>query len=299
MTPSLRAPASVHSSGMNALCKDVVAHVERLFEEAGAKDPAHNIEHVEAVTEHVRQALDDVKEQCDERRQAVVILAALLHEADDAKLFPAQPDSGINARAVLAKCLPPALSSGTLPGLGLESVASLSDEVVEIIDLVGCRKNKDGAATEGKEWQLIVRDADRIEAVGEVGIARCFAYNQKVGAPLFVASTPRPLSEEEVWNIATPERFAAYSGESASMVDHYYDKLLHLQRCGSGNRYLENQLKARLQVMVDFVLEFSRTGEVDVPALEALQAKHCSKRSSTVARGEKRQAESVPDVAII
>ena len=55
--------------------------------------------------------------------------------------------------------------------------------------------------------------------------------------------------------------------------------LLHLQKCGSGNSYLEGQLKARLQVMVHFVLEFSRTGEVDVPALEALQAKHCGPKS--------------------
>lgn len=160
---------------------------------------------------------------------------------------------------------------------------------MEIIDLVSARKNKDGAVPEGKEWQLIVRDADRIEAVGEVGIARCFAYNQKVGAPLFLDTTPRLRTEEEIWKVATPQRFAAYDGNSDSMVDHYFDKLLHLQRCGSGNSYLESQLRARLQVMLDFVLDFGRTGEVDVQALEAMKAKHCGSKPKPKDRGEKRR----------
>ena len=46
-------------------------------------------------------------------------------------------------------------------------------------------------------------------------------------------TTPRAKTEEELWAIATPERFAAYVGASDSMVDHFYDKLLHLNQCGS------------------------------------------------------------------
>jgi len=270
-------------------------HVRTLLEGAGAKCPAHDVAHVEAVTAHVRQAL--LEEPLEQRQQAVAILAALLHEADDAKLFPGQADTSPNARAVLAAVLPAALAGGEVPG-GAEAAAGLADEVVEIIDLVSARKNKDGGVPKGKEWQLIVRDADRIEAVGEVGIARCFAFNQKVKAPVFVSSTPRVHTEAELWKIATPERFAAYNGESDSMVDHYFDKLLHLQRCGSGNRYLERELQARLQVMVDFVLEFGRTGDVDLPALEVLAARHCggkTKTTSEATSGQKRRAETPPE----
>lgn len=270
---------------MDSLCDEVMVHVAELFEKAGAKDPAHNVRHVEAVTAHVRKALVE-ETALDERQKAVAILAALLHEADDAKLFPGKAENGENARAVLAKCLPSVLAEGVLPG-GAEAAGSWADEIVEIIDTVSARKNKDGGVAKGKEWQLIVRDADRIEAVGEVGVARCFAYNQKVKMPLFLATTPRPLTEEEIWKIATPARFTAYSGDSESMVDHYYDKLLHLDKCGSGNKYLQGQLKERLQVMLDFVLEFSRTGTVDVPAMEALQEKHCGSK--------KRKAEALPE----
>jgi uncharacterized protein len=275
---------------MDELYKEVLQHVHQLFETAGAKDPAHNVLHVEAVTQHVRQAL--VEENLDAKQQAAAILGALLHEADDAKLFP-ESDGSVNARRVLADCLPAALGAGALPGYGVDAAADLTDEVVEIIDRVSARKNKDAGVDKGKEWQLIVRDADRIEAIGEVGIARCFAYNTKVGAPLFVESTPRPVTEEDIWKIATPQRFAAYNGESTSMVDHYFDKLLHLQKCGSGNSYLERQFGARLQVMLDFVLEFGKKGDVDIGALQALQAKHCG--SSRVPRGEKRRADSVPE----
>jgi len=288
-------PASVHSRGMEGLCEDVLRHVRELFEKAGAHDPAHDVQHVEAVAEHVRRAL--AEEALDERQQSIVILAALLHEADDAKLFPGQADTSHNARVVLSECLPRALAEGSLPG-GVEASAGLADEVVEIIDLVSARKNKQGSVPKGSEWQLIVRDADRIEAVGEVGIARCFAYNQKVGSSLFVETTPRPLKEEDIWKIATPQRFAAYNGESDSMVDHYYDKLLHLQRCGSGNSYLESQLRARLQVMLDFVLKFGETGEIDVKALEALKAKHCGpkpkRKPEALGHGEKRRADAEP-----
>ena len=36
------------------------------------------------------------------------------------------------------------------------------------VDLVSTRKNKQAAVPDGDAWKLIVRDADRIEAVGEV-----------------------------------------------------------------------------------------------------------------------------------
>merc|ERR1712224_573471 len=150
----------------------------------------------------------------------------------------------------------------------------------DIINVVSARKNKNtNSLAPGDEWRFIVRDADRIEAVGEVGIARCYAYNQKVGAPLFVDTTPKCTTVEEVWKEATAERFQAYNGDSNSMVDHYFDKLLHLENCASGNKYLESKLKERLQIMIDFVLDFGRTGQIDTEHMESLKAKYCTKKS--------------------
>lgn len=272
---------------LQGIYPDVLERVVALINSVGIEDPAHNMVHIQAVTDHVRRAV--AAEPLDPRRDAVLVLAAMLHEADDPKLFGTSDD--FNARKILSECLPSADTAegaGANTALTLGCAAALADEVCEIIGLVSARKNKDTGVPPGCEWKLIVRDADRIEAIGEVGIARCYAFNEKVGMPLFLKSTPRAMSKEELWTIATPARFASYSGDSASMVDHYYDKLLHLSRCASGSAHLEAKQQSRLQDMIEFVLEFGRTGTIDVAKLEALKEKHCLSKESR--RGTKRPA---------
>jgi HD superfamily phosphodiesterase len=241
--------------------------MESLLDEVVVKDPAHNMRHIEAVTEHVSNALTVT--DLDAEQSMVCLLAAVLHEADDDKLF--KTEDYANARRIVKDIL--------AENWPKERIQVLADNVVEIIDLVSARKNKHREAPTGEEWKLIVRDADRIEAMGEVGIARCYAYNKKVGRPLFLGSTERATTEEELQKIATPERFAAYQ-DSMSMMDHYYDKLLHLAVCGSGNSALEAQMQPRKQVMIDLCLEFGRTGEIDKDKMEGLLELHCSKKDA-------------------
>ena len=63
-------------------------------------------------------------------------------------------------------------------------------------------------------------------------------------------------TREELEAIATPERFAAYDGTSASVIDHFYDKLLHLRLTPemTPSEYLQRISRERHQVMVDYVL---------------------------------------------
>ncbi len=77
---------------------------------------------------------------------------------------------------------------------------------------------------------LWVRFSDRLEAIGTIGVVRCLQYNEECGKPLSVETTPRPQTSEEVWANVLPERFENYMvrKESDSMMDHYYDKLLHV-----------------------------------------------------------------------
>lgn len=244
----------------SVLYNDVLDRVRALWSKANIQDPAHNIAHITAVMDHVKGAI--AAETQGTHRNMLLVLAAILHEADDSKLFP-ESDGSTNTRRILSEALP----AGQRRDL-------LIDDICEIIDLVSARKNKHCGVAAGSEWKLLVRDADRIEAIGEVGIARCYAYNRKVDKPLFLDSTPRPKTEEELWKIATPERFANYT-DSTSMIDHYYDKLLHLQKCSSGSDFMEALMKERLQILVDFVLDFGRNGKVNEPELQALQAKWC------------------------
>lgn len=271
MSPELLPDSLPRGCDPDLLYSTAEEMVDSLFTSAGINDPAHNMEHVRAVTEHVKSAAKG--EKFNEVREATLVLAALLHEVDDDKLLPTE--NYANARAIL---------TAVLPG-SWRATAACAEQVVEIIDLVSAKRNKHRGVSVGSEWKLIVRDADRIEAIGEVGIARCFAYNRKVGTPLFLDTTPRATTEEELWRIATPERFAAYH-TSVSMIDHYYDKLLHLEHCASGCAYLQEQMRARLQILIAFVLEFGKTGEVDVPRLEGLKRKHCLKKPVPVAAAE-------------
>ena len=96
---------------------------------------------------------------CD--RQTVA-LAALLHDADDSKLFRTADNA--NARNFLAL---------------LESSHEETERICMAINSVSFSQNR-GKAPETLEGQ-IVQDADRLDAIGAVGIARGFAYGGKHG----------------------------------------------------------------------------------------------------------------------
>lgn len=105
---------------------------------------------------------------------------------------------------------------------------------------------------------------------------RCWQYAVEKGNAFSTETTPRPTSVEEVWAFATPERFAQYQsggGKSDSMLDHYYDKLIHITRPNPAvvqNRYLVEEAEKRVSPLVEICLEYGRTG---VPPLEAIEAK--------------------------
>ena len=92
----------------------------------------------------------------------VVSLAALLHDVDDHKLF--NNENNENTRALLAKS-----------GVSDE----LTEEICNAINSVSFSKNR------GKKPQTlvgkIVQDADRLDAMGAIGIARTFAFGGEHG----------------------------------------------------------------------------------------------------------------------
>ncbi len=92
----------------------------------------------------------------------VVSLASLLHDADDHKLF--NTDNNRNAR-------------NFLESQDVES--DMIEYICEVINGVSFSKNrgKRPDSIEGK----IVQDADRLDAIGAIGIARTFAFGGKNG----------------------------------------------------------------------------------------------------------------------
>ncbi|MBP5385538.1 MAG: HD domain-containing protein [Lachnospiraceae bacterium] len=111
-----------------------------------------------------RNALEIAKgyPECNGR---VVALASLLHDVDDHKLFHTEGNG--NAVRFLKE-----------QGVADDEIAL----ICEIINGVSFSKNK-GVRPESIEGK-IVQDADRLDAIGAIGIARTFAYGGRAGRPL-------------------------------------------------------------------------------------------------------------------
>lgn len=218
----------------------------------------HGAGHGQQVLRQVQKALAASTRPLSGHRSLSVQLAALLHDVDDRKYFGKQKSS--------EKAFPNAESLLQAAGAAPE----ISTEVLWMIGLVSCSANGNSAPPEAlAEPELLwPRWADRLEAAGEIGIVRCWEYNSDKGMPQVVATTPRPTTEDEVWALATPERFRRYQssgGSSDSMLDHYYDKLLQLGRPPASlvqNSYLEKEMAMRSAPLVEICLKYGKTGEV-------------------------------------
>ena len=131
------------------------AYIKNLFEN---NTDGHDAQHSVRVY-HNALKIARAYPNCD---FSVVSLAALLHDADDHKLFDTQ--NNLNARTFLQT-------------QGADS--DMTDFICEVINCVSFSKNK-GKHPESIEG-MIVQDADRLDAIGAIGIARTFAFGGKNG----------------------------------------------------------------------------------------------------------------------
>lgn len=134
----------------------------------------------------------------------VVELGALLHDIADFKFH--NGDETVGPRA----------AREWLEGLQVED--SIINQVVHIVANVSFK----GAGVEEKMQSLegkIVQDADRLDAIGAVGIARVFAYGGSKNREIY-------NPEKKITNHIT---FEEYKNSNSSGVNHFYEKLLLLK----------------------------------------------------------------------
>ncbi len=137
------------------LISDAMNFVSDLLENnSGGHDTAHSLR-------VYKNALEIAGNEpgCD---MTVVSLAALLHDVDDHKLF--DHENNENAREFL--------SNSGVPNEKIEEICS-------VINSVSFSKNR-GKKPETLEGK-IVQDADRLDAMGAIGIARAFAFGGEHG----------------------------------------------------------------------------------------------------------------------
>lgn len=163
-----------------------------------------------------------------------VQLAALLHDVDDRKLSPETHENKDRARAFMKD-------------LGLDE--ELIKRVSLIIDEVSYGgESKVPSTLEG----ACVQDADRLDALGAIGIARCFAYGGSGGLPMHDPDIKPRL------NMTKEE----YRSAKSTSINHFYEKLFQLPA-------LMNTESARLiagkraKYMEDFIDRFMKEWNCD------------------------------------
>jgi len=238
-------------------------------------DVSHGEYHALRVLHHATQAVasagDDAVVAWGTDVALAVLLAALLHDVDDRKYFPTSGADAApypNARRLLA----------SIDGVSVPT----ADAAIAMIALVSCSANGNTVpadiAAAGTYHLLIPRWADRLEAVGVIGVVRCYQYTLAAGQPLCSDTSPRATSAADVWALATPARFEDYQrggGHSADMIAHYYDKLLHIARPPRDivrNAYLEAAADAGAAPLVEVCVRYGRTGVVDEAYIAELEA---------------------------
>ena len=131
----------------------------------------------------------------------VVEMAALLHDIADHKLHGGDEEIGPRKAREWMK--------------GLEVEENIQEQVIQIMEELSFSKGKTPTSFEGK----IVQDADRLDAIGAIGIARTFAYGGFKKREIYNPEIP-PISYASLED---------YKKNTNPTLNHFYEKLLLLK----------------------------------------------------------------------
>ncbi|MBC7912981.1 MAG: HD domain-containing protein [Pyrinomonadaceae bacterium] len=134
----------------------------------------------------------------------VVELAALLHDIADSKFNNGDEEIG------------PLTAANFLRSIGVDE--NSIDEVGQIIRHISFKAGFEKLSYQSKELE-VVQDADRLDAIGAIGIARAFSYGGFMQREFYDPGIPPNLkmSKEE------------YKNSKAPTINHFYEKLLLLK----------------------------------------------------------------------
>lgn len=160
----------------------------------------HDWEHIRRVWQVARALARDTP-QAD---PLITELGALLHDVADWKFHGGDEEAGPRASRSW-------LESQHAP----EHVILAVEAIIREISFKGLGVPTPMSTVEGE----LVQDADRLDAIGAIGVARAFAYGGHKGRPLHDPSVP-PVQHAS---------FESYKQHTAPTLNHFYEKLLHLR----------------------------------------------------------------------
>lgn len=179
---------------MERVVDDALAFVKDVFcEDCSGHDYFHSLRVYKMAVKLAEQEQADL---------SIVRLAALLHDVDDVKLSP-------------ETCAKQDRAAGFLRAHGVSE-----DRIKTIRKIIGevSFKGSDSVTPETVEGKC-VQDADRLDALGAIGIARAFAYGGSRG---------RTMYDPEVKPVEDMDG-AQYRSHCDTTVNHFYEKLFLLK----------------------------------------------------------------------
>ncbi|MCK5781385.1 MAG: HD domain-containing protein [Flavobacteriales bacterium] len=190
----------------------------------------HDWWHIHRVTKVAMQI--GVKEKAD---LFIVELGAMLHDLGDFKFHDGDISIG------------PKMVTKWLNKVGADSVTI--DKVVTIVEEISYK----GAGVDTPMSTLegtVVQDADRLDAIGAMGIARTFAYGGSKGREIH---NPDVQPENH-------DNFEAYKNSKGPTINHFYEKLLLLKDRMNTNT-AQQMAENRHVFMLEYLDEFHKEWE--------------------------------------
>lgn len=203
------------------MIENALEYIKELFSgDSSGHDYYHTVRVYKLAVEIAKQEKADVN---------IVQLAALLHDVDDSKLSPETHDTKKNAVDFMA--------ANKVDAKVMEAVC----KIIEEVSFAGT-DSVVPSTIEGK----CVQDADRLDAMGVIGIARTFAYGGSRGRTLYDPdiSPQMGMGKEEY-----------QKNQNTTSINHFYEKLLLLKdrmNTAMGKKLAEH----RQAVMEEFLAEF-------------------------------------------
>ena len=171
-------------------------YVKRVLAKAEA---GHDWQHIQRVLINAEKIL--AVEKADE---FTVKLACLLHDIADAKFHDGDEDLG------------PRLTRDFLNSLAVDT--TIVNEVVYIVKHISFKVEAIAKEDKSIEFQL-VQDADRLDALGAIGIARAFHYGGYKNRSIFDTEVEPVIHQSKT----------EYKKSTAPTINHFYEKLLLLK----------------------------------------------------------------------
>lgn len=234
MAPPTSFQITTASEALSPLVQQTAEFVQGQLQ---SNDASHDWRHIERVWTLARTLAKE--ENVSDDTLEVVDLAALLHDIDDWKYQTGDEQSN-RAETFLHS----------------QNVdAAKIRRVMDIIHHMGFKEELAGEAREITVEFGCVQDADRLDAIGAIGIARCFTYGGHKKRTLYDPEVP--LTEE-----VTKEQYMEKS-RAAPTINHFYEKLFKLRgmmKTTAGKRIAEERHAFMEQFVEQFFKEIEGRG---------------------------------------